>query len=277
MKISNSFHAPARWRCGARNLAVCAASVMVTALGGAGQQAQAAAPSITIDDVTKSEGNSGTTSFTFHILLSNPSTQNVAVRFATVDLTATAGSDYTATAGGRTFLPGQTSKTVTVPVIGDTVIEPNETFKVILSNPNNATIADNQGKGTILNNDPHVLSINNITSGEGDSGTTYFTFSVKLSNASAQTVSVTCATANGTAIAGNDYTARAATISFPPGVTSKTFSVAVRGDNVPESNETFFVNLSNPVNASIVDKQGEGTIFNDDVAAAVSESEDASE
>jgi hypothetical protein len=92
-------------------------------------------------------------------------------------------------------------------------------------------------------------------------------FTVSLSPASAGTVSVNYATANGTASAGSDYTARVGAITFSAGQTSKTLAVTVRGDATPELNETLFVNISGAVGASIADAQGVGTITNDDGAA----------
>ena len=80
--------------------------------------------------------------------------QPVTVHYATADGTATAGSDYTAASGDVTFAPGETSKTITVAVLGDRLAEPTETFVVNLSGPTNAIIADGQGVGTILDDEP---------------------------------------------------------------------------------------------------------------------------
>jgi hypothetical protein len=77
----------------------------------------------------------------------------VTVNYATANGTATAGSDYNATSGTLTFAPGVTTQTITVQVRGDTTPEANETFAVNLSGASNATIADSQGVGTIINND----------------------------------------------------------------------------------------------------------------------------
>jgi hypothetical protein len=108
-----------------------------------------------INDVSKAEGNAGTTAFTFTVTLSPASTGTVTVKYATANGTALAGSDYTAASGTLTFTPGQTSKTVTVNVLGNTTVEPNETFYVNLSSPSGATIfdPDSRGVGTILNDD----------------------------------------------------------------------------------------------------------------------------
>jgi CSLREA domain-containing protein len=110
-------------------------------------------PTLSINNVSANEGNSGTTPFVFTVTLSAASASAVTVAFATADGTATAGSDYTATSGTLTFNPGVTTQTITVSVIGDTIPEPNETFLVNLSGATNATIAVAQGIGTIVNDD----------------------------------------------------------------------------------------------------------------------------
>ena len=107
-------------------------------------------PSLSIDDVAVTEGNSGTTPATFTVTLSGPSAQTVTVNYATSDVTAAAGSDYTAVNGTLTFAPGgPTTQLVTVNVSGDTTAEATETFRVTLSSPSNATLADAQGIGTV--------------------------------------------------------------------------------------------------------------------------------
>ncbi|PYS46814.1 MAG: hypothetical protein DMF68_17885, partial [Acidobacteria bacterium] len=221
---------------------------------------------LSINDVSLAEGNAGTTNFSFTVTLSQASTVTAKVDFATSDGTAKAGSDYVATSGTLTFNPGDTQKTVTVQVNGDTLNEPDETFFVTLTNPVNSTITRAQATGTIKNDDgPPSLSINDVTQLEGNSGTTNFNFIVTLSVASGQTVTVNYATADGTAtVADNDYQAASGTLTFNPGETQKTITVKVNGDTKAEPDENFFVNLSNPVNAPISDNQGLGTILSDD-------------
>ena len=224
-------------------------------------------PTLKINDVSKAEGNSGTTAYTFTITLSPASTGTVKVKYATANGTARAGSDYTALpATLLTFSPGQTSKKVTVKVTGDTTPEANETFFVNLSAAKGATLFDGQGLGTLLNDEGPVLKINNVSKAEGNSGTTAYPFIVTLSPASTGTVTVKYATANGTATAGSDYTALPATLlTFSPGQTSKRVTVNFTGDTTPEANETFFVNLSAAKGATLFDGQGKGTLLNDDL------------
>ena len=106
---------------------------------------------------------------------------------------------------------------------------------------------------------------------EGNTGTVAATFAVTLSAASTQTVTVTYATSNGTATAGSDYQAKSGTLTFAPGETSKPVTVLVNGDRVAEPNETFFVNLSGPTNATIGDGQGVGSILDDEPRISISD------
>jgi hypothetical protein len=109
------------------------------------------------------------------------------------------------------------------------------------------------------------ITISDVSKKEGNSGTTAFAFTVSVSGSPLSTVTVDWATGGGTASPVIDYVPANSTLSFAPGVTTKTVTIQVVGDTVPEPNETFFVNLSNPSpNAYIVDPQGVGTILNDD-------------
>jgi probable HAF family extracellular repeat protein len=254
------------------------------ATGGAGIGAQNTAtltindddpiPSLSINDVSVAEGNSGTVNAVFNIILSAASGKTVTVNFTTADNTATAGSDYTAVTNQTvTFNPGDTSKSVTVTVSGDTTFESNETFFANLSGETNATVSDAQGQGTITNDDAAPsFSINDVTLAEGNTGTTSFTFTVAKTGSTALASSVNFATANDTATAGQDYTAiTSGTLNFAASDTTKTITVTVNGDTTPEGNETFFVNLSGATNATISDNQGQGTISNDDATLSISD------
>jgi hypothetical protein len=223
-------------------------------------------PGLSIGDVTLVEGNSGTTTqAVFQLSLSNPSSQYVSVDYDTDNRTATAPGDYKARTGTKVFQPGQTTKTITVPVIGDNTQESNETFTVSLLDPDNAEIVDGEGLGTITDNDSPTISIADVSKTEVDTGATVaYAFKVTLSKAATGTITVQYATADGTAVAPGDYTAKSGTLTFTAGQVSKSISVVVKGDTAVEPNETFFVNLSNPTGAAISDGQGVGTIVNDD-------------
>ncbi|KFA25900.1 putative Ig domain-containing protein [Xanthomonas vasicola] len=230
-------------------------------------------PVLSINDVSVNEGDAGTTNATFSVSLSAPAgADGVSFDIATADGTATAGADYVASSlTGQTIPAGSSSATFTVLVNGDTLAEPNETFFVNVSNVTGATVSDGQGLGTIINDDAQpALSIDDVSVNEGNSGTTTATFTVSLSAASGQTVTVNYGTADGTATAGSDYVARSGTLSFAPGVTTQNVAITVNGDTAVEPNETFSVGLSGVSNATIARATGTGTILNDDAVVTIS-------
>jgi glucose/arabinose dehydrogenase len=230
-----------------------------------------AAPSVSVSDVSTAEGDSGTTPAGFVVSLSSASSSTVTVRHATADGTAAAGADYTSTSGDLTFTPGQTSKTVEVPVHGDATDEDDETFSVDLSSPTNATIGDGHGVGTILDDDPAPsISIAGGSVAEGDTGTATLNFTATLDAASEKQVTVGFATANGSATQPEDYTSTTGTLTFAPGQTSKRIDVPVVGDTRREGNETVAVDLSNPSNATLGTAHALGTIVDDDAQPAIS-------
>jgi uncharacterized repeat protein (TIGR01451 family) len=255
------------------NLSAPGNATLGTASGTGTIQNDDAQPSVSIDSVSQSEGNSGTTPFAFTVSLSNPSSQTVTVNYTTADGTATvADGDYAAASGTLTFAPGVLAQPITVNVNGDTKFEPDETFAVNLSAPSNATLGTASGTGTIQNDDAQpAVSIDSVSQNEGNSGTTPFAFTVSLSNPSSQTVTVNYTTADGTAsVADSDYTAAGGTLTFAPGVLTQPITVNVNGDTKFESNETFTVNLTGPSNATLGTSSGTGTIQNDDPLPSIS-------
>jgi Ca2+-binding RTX toxin-like protein len=228
------------------------------------------AGSLSINDVTISEGNSGTKVATFTVTRSG-GTAAFDVNYATANGTATvADSDYAAASNTPHFGANQNTQTISVTINGDTKIESNETFNVLLSNAtNSATISDSQGVGTITNDDSAAIagsvSINDVTVSEGNSGTKVATFTVARSGGTAA-FDVNYATSNGTAtVADSDYAAASNTLHFGANQNTQTISVTINGDTKIESNETFNVVLSNATNgATISDSQAVGTITNDD-------------
>ena len=230
-----------------------------------------AGPTISIDDPSVSESDSSA-SLEFKITLSSSSATTVTVTFSTSDGTATGGLSFTpptdyieVTSQTVTFNPGDTEESVFVSIVGDTTTEPNETFFGNLSGvSSNATIADNQGTATILNDDSFF--IDDATADE-DAGT--MTFTVTRSGQPTTTATVDFATADGTAIAGLDYLAASGTLVFVPGETEKTVTVTILDDALFEAAESFTVNLSNAIGDNIKDGEGVGTIVGNDLAAAL--------
>lgn len=222
------------------------------------------APKLSIADASIIEGNTGTKTANFVVSLAQPAVVPVTFHVATANGTATAGSDYTATSLAVTIPAGSTQVTVSVPVIGDTAVEADETFQVVVGNVVGAVVSRGTATATIRNDDT-VLSIADASIVEGNSGTKALSFTVKLSAPSANPVTFNLATANKTAVAGSDYVALALTgQSIPAGSTSKAFNVTINGDTVREGNETFVVNVGSVAGAVVGDAQALGTIVNDD-------------
>lgn len=218
-----------------------------------------------VGDVTVTESASGPVVASFPVTLDFAAPVTVTVSYTTGDQTAVAGLDYTAVSGTLTFAPGQTSQTVLVPISDDALDEAAEMFSVTLSSPVNAFLAKPAGVGTINDNDAAPnLSIQDASLVEGDRNSQPLNFTVTLDAPSGQTVQVSYATVAGTAVAGVDYTAVSGVVTFAPGQTSRTISVPVLGDLLPEQNETFLVLLSSPQNATSSKSQGIGTIVDNE-------------
>jgi YVTN family beta-propeller protein len=224
----------------------------------------------TISDVSLSEGNGpGTTAATFTVLRNGDTTGTSTVKYKTVNVTAIAGEDYAALPlTTLTFGPNEAAKAVTVNISGDTWFEKTETFKVLLSAPKGATLADGIGIGTIVNDDATAsLAVNDLSVPEGAAATTTpATFTVTRSGNTSGPASVKVRTTNGSAtVLNNDYVAVPLTpVNFVDGQATATVVVTVNGDNTVEKNETFKLALSAPVGAVIADPAGLGTITNDD-------------
>ncbi|MDB9534945.1 Calx-beta domain-containing protein, partial [Dolichospermum planctonicum CS-1226] len=206
--------------------------------------------SLSINDVTLTEGNSGTKNATFTVTLSGETFQTVTVNYATANGTATAGSDYTATTGTLIFNvnPGETSKQITVSVLGDSLFEANETFFVNLSNATNASIADAQAQGTITNDDVALPTITLAVSptSVSEDGTTNLIYTFTRTGATTNTLTVNysiAGTANST-----DYTGATPgtgkTITFAAGVSTATLTIDPTADTIVESNETVALTLA---------------------------------
>jgi hypothetical protein len=229
-------------------------------------------PSISVREAVVVEGNSGTTQATFVVALSGPASQTVSCSFATSNGTAIAGSDYTATSGAVTFAPGEVEKPVVVLVIGDTVDEQQETYFLDISNVQNATVSSSRGNGFIVDDDGPTVSIGDISVTEGNSGSKAATFTLTLSGPSVEAIAVRAVTTPGTATASSDYNSANVVTVFQPGTVTRTFEVEIIGDTNLESNETFFVNLTESFGATVADGASVCTILDDDTLLVLEES-----
>jgi len=222
-------------------------------------------PTIRIDPPNASlyEGNSDVGKATFTVTLSTASDSIVTVDYATRDSSAKSGSDYVGTSGTLSFEPGELTKTIDVLISGDEVYEPDEIFRLSLSNPSNADLDVSGGviKGyealfTITNDDLSQLPTiridpPNASLYEGNSDVGKATFTVTLSTASDSIVTVDYATRDSSAKSGSDYVGTSGTLSFEPGELTKTIDVLISGDEVYEPDEIFRLSLSNPSNADL--------------------------
>ena len=227
-------------------------------------------PSISISAASVTEGNTGTVPATFPLTLSGSINQQVTLFYSLSNGTASAGSDFDGSTTPVNISAGNLTGSIVVPVNGDSTHELDETFTVTFT-PDaslNAFVINGQAQGTILNDDPiPAITINDASTGEGNTGTKNLNFGVSLSNPSFQTVSVTATTADSTAAAGFDYVAKSSTVNISAGQVSSNFSVVITGDTVSEIHEKFRVSLTSPSNASVARAQATGTITDDDVAA----------
>jgi hypothetical protein len=196
----------------------------------------------------------GTTNLVYSFTRTGPTTNALTVNYSiagTADAT-----DYTGatpeTGKTITFAAGSATATLTINPTADTTIEANETVALTLATGTGYTIGTTTAvTGTITNDDlPSInLSPNGQTAVEGLTSPQNLSYTVSLSSSSTQTITVQYSTANGTALAGSDYTATTGTLTFNPGVTNKTISIPILNNSVNEANETFTVKLTSPTNA----------------------------
>jgi parallel beta-helix repeat protein len=198
---------------------------------------------------------------------------SVTVAYATVAGTASAGSDFVMTSGTLTFADGETSKTVNVPLLQDSVFEGFETFSFAISNPTGgATIGTPSSMSiSIFDDDPAPqISIADAQVVEGNSGITPMNFTVSLSSAAVVPVSFAWQTSSGTAFSGSDFQfVCCPTVTFNPGETTKTLTVNVVGDTSGEPDETLSIFLFSGTNANFARNNAVGKIINDDAAALI--------
>jgi len=211
-------------------------------------------PKVSIDDVTVTEDDEGNQDATFTVSLSEAASDAVGLSFATADDSASAPADYDVTSGSLSIGSGDTSATITVPVAGDTDVEPDEVYFVRMSGVSGGKLVDGEGRGTILTDPEPSLSIDDVHIVKKG---TAARFTVELSEANNAPVSVHYATSDGTAKATADYAARSGTLDFPAGTRRRTIDVPIYDDVVGEiDEETFKVMLSSAVHANIRDGQG---------------------
>ncbi|MGD1880313.1 MAG: Calx-beta domain-containing protein [Kiloniellaceae bacterium] len=229
---------------------------------------------IAAGDAVQAEGDSGSTAFTFTVTRSGDTSAAGSIDYAVSgDADPADFLGGVLPAGTLTFAAGQTSKTLTLQVAGDTVFENDEGFTVTLSNPSGTgEIAIASADGTILNDDVappasrFAIAADNAVQAEGDNGSTAFTFTVTRSGDTSVAGSVDYGVSGDAEP--DDFLGGvlpAGTLAFAAGETSKTLTLQVAGDTDFENDEGFTVTLANPSpGAAIATPQAAGSIVNDD-------------
>jgi hypothetical protein len=228
--------------------------------------AVAGTPVLNISDPVVDETAS---SVSFWVWLSQPSTKTTSVKWDTANQTATAGSDYTAGAGVLSFAPGETLRSVTVPILNDISGEDREVFRVLLSEPNGVTLARPFGEAEIGANDgptsgTRYISARPTAAGEGEPLLNYV---ISLSSAAATEVRVSFNILKGNAITTGgapDFATYSGTLVFSPGETTKTLPVILYDDGGAERTEVVWLDLVAPFNATVKQRYTPGLVFDND-------------
>ena len=228
-------------------------------------------PELRVGNTEASEGVGASAVFT--LSLSEASGRDVTVAYSTEDGTAAAGGDYTAVSDGEVVIAaGDRQATVGVALVDDDVAEDVETFRLVVSAAANASRGDSVGVATVTDDDGQVQILVDDPAAvyEGDGASAVFT--VRLSRAHpTEAVTVDFATADGTAVAGADYTHTSDTLTFAATETAKTVSVPLINDDVAETAETFRLVLTSPgSNAELGDGEATVLIRDDDGLPTVS-------
>lgn len=221
---------------------------------------------ISISDAIQSEGGA----ISFEVTLDHEASEPVTVT-ASLQMGTTDSADFVDVSNITVyFAPGETSKTITYTLVDDSIVEGDEQFQVILSDArfngetdeSRVIILNDTGTGTLTDNDAATLSIDNVTVNE-EAGTAVFT--VTLDQEVQGGVTVDWSTADGTAVAGSDYTSGSGRLNFTGTAgETQTISVTLTDDSEVESAENLLVNLDNlqagGLNVSLADSQGVATI-----------------
>lgn len=217
-------------------------------------------PTLHVDDASVPEGAAGSTNLQFLLELDRPARLPLSVDWEIVPQTATPGEDYVPAAGTATISPGDTAFAVTVSVLGDPVVEPDETVRLELSNPTWVRLAENSAIGTIWNDDSTSLEIADAAAVEGQA----LVFPIALTAPSALPISVAWETADGTATANLDYSPGGGTLHLAPHQTTATLTISTLDDIEHEADETVRLLFSDATGVALPDPESLGTILDDD-------------
>jgi subtilisin family serine protease len=211
-------------------------------------------------DLRASEGGNAAV----RVVLTEPSATDVTFQYATANGAAVAGTDYTAKSGTATIPAGQTEAIIPVAVLADGIVEMDEAFAVVVSNPVGARVTDVLARVTIADGDAPRLDVVEASFAEGNSGTKMAAITVALSKAAPYPVSFVVSTSSAGATAGVDYRQIWLEETIPAGMATKVIYVPILGDTAVESNEAFNVTLTGITGAANTQANALAWILNDE-------------
>ncbi|MGE4190288.1 MAG: PKD domain-containing protein [Thermoanaerobaculia bacterium] len=217
-------------------------------------------PTLSIAAAAIFEGDGGVTPLVFHLHLDRPARRVGEVSWTVLGISAASGEDFEAASGSAVFGIGDSDLDLPVSLFGDSVVENDETLRLLLSAPVHLDLAQSEAVGTIVNDDSTALSIADDVVTEGEQAELV----LSLSAPSALPVSVEWTTVAGSAQPGEDYVVGGGTVILPALVTTATLVVATVDDDLEEETEVFLVELANPTIASISDGSAIVSVLDDD-------------
>jgi hypothetical protein len=226
-------------------------------------------PPVSINGTSLVEGDSGNTAATLQVSFAG--TAGATVAWETRTDTATSGVDFVPASGVLTFAPGETTKTVQVEIIGDTLLENDEIASVRLFDAQGASIPFAFGSVQIVNDDGPRLSIADLAVGEKDAGASPVQFTISFDTPSPQITRFRYVTQPITATANWDFSTTSGMLVVPAGTSSVTVAVPILGDTLVETDETFRVRLSDIFGGVLLDPEAVATILDDDEPAVLGE------
>jgi chitinase len=215
---------------------------------------------VSVSDISASEG----TSAGFVVTLSTEASETVTVSYRTSDGTAVSSLDYAPSSGTVELIPGETSKTVSIPFVRDRLDEDDEEFLLELTEATNAELEHREARGTIVDDDPTPALYALGTVVREGAATTGGGFRVVLSRRSGRAVRVGYTTLDGSAVSPADYHAVSGTLTIPAGQRMAVVPFDVVGDLVREPAEVFWFLLSSPENASLAGARAPAILLDDD-------------
>ena len=226
------------------------------------------APTISVNDITVVEGDSGTTTGYATVTTATVSATDITVYYTFNDGTATsADGDFNGSTVATTISGGSASTQIPVYVFGDTVLEDNETFTLRLTGASGATVpaSGQDGVVTISNDDTVSISVRDVSQPEG-AGSVNVT--VELSAVAGKDVVFNYATTNGTALAGSEYTAVTGAATISNGSSSTVVPVTIADNSTDDAWSTFYLDITSS-DATVTDGRGDVTIIDDDGTIAI--------